>query len=248
MRPCDAFILVFAFTSVTLAGGNFVSIASAQRSGSTNLQRLLVQDGCTLAGNEIFQNISAQSGDAWQTAGADLRGGVLNLTPDDITRFVERLHRARCQALASTCANKCTLVFKQFSEHLTRLQHKAVFDMPRLMVVVLERNFTKRWRSKVLALTSGDWDTTGAAAHKQHLREIPKYSYGMEALFCKRFGATCGFRRAHTDWYQFVHAHVRPEHINTTFERYIHDGGQDVVHAVRNWRREHARLAQRPVD
>jgi hypothetical protein len=217
---------------------SFVDIVSAQRSGSTNLQRVLTKHPCLVPANEIFQNNTQQSGDAWATAGAIFSGGVKALTPNQIIRFIRRLHAKKCQQHVSVnhaCRTHCALVFKHFHEHLTIPQHTAVLRLPDALPVVLERNVSDRWRSSALAFSSNDWDTEGREVHKARLKTVPEHSVANEKKYCNLFGnKMCLFSETHNRWFAFARQTARRPYVSATFNDYIQDAGDALAQRVFN--------------
>mmetsp|Transcript_84492 Transcript_84492/g.169103 ORF Transcript_84492/g.169103 Transcript_84492/m.169103 type:complete len:256 (+) Transcript_84492:198-965(+) len=215
----------FALILIQVVGGSieekwgYLAIISMQRSASTNLLFNVVKptDPCLVSANEVFQNSTQQSGIAWSTAGKGLHGDVHDLEPQVIQAFLERVRRILCnrriESDVSVCGGRCVLGFKQFSEHLTRKQHAAVWQLPNMTFIVLERPPEERFRSKFVALTTSDWNIDGSPAHKEHIAhmEVPPMPNEESAMYCDVKGALrslCHTAQKHHQWYAFARATI----------------------------------------
>mmetsp|Transcript_27837 Transcript_27837/g.48131 ORF Transcript_27837/g.48131 Transcript_27837/m.48131 type:complete len:428 (+) Transcript_27837:151-1434(+) len=175
---------------------SIIVVASHQRSSSTYLSdEILGEMPCHLTLNEIFFPDPKQSGDAWSTVGEELGIKKVNRKLSDkemgqqrnyLAAFVLEVARRRCRqkllqqdTSSGQCRNHCWVNYKHFPIHTptpeliwdgiiqqNNLNHhknpSAYFAM-----IILERNVHDRYRSKVFAKQTGDWNVKGSQHHKE---------------------------------------------------------------------------------
>lgn len=200
-----------------------VAVVSMQRSSSTSLLENVMVKGndCAISLNEIFQNKTEQSGDAWTVDGKNMTGPVKRINPSLMSDFLMRVAKRRCIEMLRSdtrnhCQNRCVAGFKVFPEHLALQQHEAILKKtPNLIAVILERNVEARWESRYVAAATGDWDTTGSAKHKKKFQELKVPSINASTEFCNskdwRWKQLCHFGSKHNDWYAFVRKILSPD-------------------------------------
>lgn len=166
----------------------------------------------------VFQSGDAWEVDAQQYLFQNkARRKKQTLSGEDWVRFIVRVAQRRCQWLAltatpflrnssgqqktSACAQlsyghkHCIVTLKHFSIHPTSFQASRqlwrLLPQPKV-VVVLERPVEDRWKSWVLANTTGDWDVWGTAKHKEAIAKQPTPPIAP------------WFRQEHLKWYELV--------------------------------------------
>lgn len=175
---------------------SIIVVASHQRSSSSYLSKeILGEMPCHLRLNEIFFRDPKQSGDAWSTVGEELGIKKVDWKLSDkemgqqsnyLAAFVLEVARRRCRqkllqqdTSSGQCRNHCWVNYKHFPIHTptpeliwdgiiqqNNLNHhknpSAYFAM-----IILERNVHDRYRSKVFAKQTGDWNVKGSQHHKE---------------------------------------------------------------------------------
>jgi len=140
--------------------------------------------------------------------------------------------------VGALCDGKCFVVIKEFDEHLSRAQHLAFWNVNVSMtMVILERDVESRWNSSYIAITEGDWSTSGHNPnHEKKLATaiIPKED--IQGCNHHKKNLThpkilCHFAERHHSWYQFVRKR-HPTAVELSFSDSIADSGRFVVGKV----------------
>jgi hypothetical protein len=224
-----------------------VAVVSMQRSSSTSLlENVLVKDNsCIVSLNEIFQNFTEQSGDAWSVDGRNLQGPVKAIEPSLLSEFLIRVAKRRCTNklkgdTSNKCNRRCIAGFKVFPEHLSLEQHEWILKhTPGLIPVVLERDAEARWKSRYVAAATEDWDTTGSLEHKKKIREmnIPLINACESDEFCNskdwRWKQLCHFESQHNEWYEFIRKTLSPDkRVELSFDEAVLLDGKDAKNKI----------------
>lgn len=202
---------------------SIIVVASHQRSSSSYLSKeILGEMPCHLRLNEIFFRDPKQSGDAWSTVGEELGIKKVNRKLSDkemgqqrnyLAAFVLEVARRRCRqkllqdTSSGQCRNHCWVNYKHFPIHTptpeliwdgiiqqNNLNHhknpSAYFAM-----IILERNVHDRYRSKVFAKQTGDWNVKGSQHHKEKVANFTVSEDTEEAVT---------FQKEHKWWFNKV--------------------------------------------
>jgi len=218
-----------------------VAVASMRRSASTSfLKKILVHDNpCAVSLGDVFSSNTDKSEDAWLVEGKELDGSIDTIEPSLLSDFLVKVARRKCAArlMSDTdykCRNKCLVGFKEFREHLSMKQHA-----PNMTVVVLERDVQARWKSRWVAASTGDWDTTGSTKHKQTMMEIEvppmNISESKEVCNSKNYALAhlCHFESYHKTWYKFIREKVPlDKKVEISFEDTVANDGSDAHRTI----------------
>ena len=219
-----------------------VAVVSMQRSSSSTLTNTVLTNNetnpCVLSLNEIFVNSTVGSKDAWPVDGMDLNFPLFQIKPRVLRDFVLRVAKRRCinhlkQDDDNVCRNRCIVGFKEFNNQLSLEQHKWLWrNTPNLTIVVLERNVQDRWKSKWVAIQTGDWDTNGSLEHKNQIAamDIPPIYVSETDEYCKSskriMNSACNFGQSHKEWYEFVRAKIHhKQRVEISFDAALLNGG-----------------------
>lgn len=226
----------------------FVAVVSMQRSSSSTLTSRVLAEGnqCVISLNEIFQNATDQSGDAWAVDGESMKGRKWHLEPSLLGDFLIRVAKRRCaenvrRDAQNRCNNKCIAGFKEFDDQLSPKQHEWIWKhTPNMTVVVLERDVKARWKSRWVAAKTQDWDTQGSLKHKVKIEamEIPSIEISESKEYCTKgndnpWRQLCHFQSVHKHWYTFVRKTLSPnERVEVSFDEVVTKDGSEARNRI----------------
>ena len=165
---------------------DIIIIASAQRSGSTELCESLACHPCVESLNEFFSNGWRHELDDGNTTASNKRpqserareylGDAFAARQANALRSLQAARAGACERMdalhaargAPLCGARCAVVLKLFAQHTT---HMPPAELSRLLlhgnatVVVLDRDADDSWCSRTHALANQDWGHHPSSQH-----------------------------------------------------------------------------------
>lgn len=144
-----------------------IAVASMQRSGSTTLSRLIASHKCVVWGNEIWNPDKDQD-----VLGAHAMTGLdVEYSASHPVDFLLRVNEMVCKSglVPEECNGRCSIAVKVFDIHYISESGLADFVMsPDVGIVILQRDISELYASKLSASKNGDWQTTPSVFRPEH--------------------------------------------------------------------------------